>query len=597
MQIITGILSWVGRKAILWLALIAALLTYAIWTSGDIKNVVLKEPELHLAQATKLDSFVEQLKIEHRGAADELVRLGKWAQTAPVAELESELLEARQKKAVLMAEQSSAPRALLNLAILDTKAILKDRQRELQIAFVTKKIDGLERASAVAKEHDTLLNRVRAGFMKFARATADAIKDTKKVEREAKEKWDAAAKNCSKVPTRIAAFDRQQWWKREWQQRIGQERSKIVRNANAICGSVKKLKQKYIHARDNRINLENRKDRSAATAGRAYVWVETDLPIIGDDLRERAQEEKERADRHITAKAKRFWEKYKVKRILKSAAVALIIIIVSPFVIRLFCYFLLAPLAMMRSSIQLAAPGGTGAPIPLAPRSTTSVGVRLDAQEELLVRQDFLQTTSRVGGQRTQWFLDWLKPLTSFASGMFFLTRIRGDGETATISAAHDPFAEVTILKLPDGSSCVLQPRTLAAVVQPIRRRLRVTTQWRLGSLNAWLTMQLRYVVFHGPARLILKGGRGVRVEQAEKGRIFGQNQLVGFSADLGYSVTRTETFWPYFFGREQLLKDKVEAGEGVLILEEAPMAGRRGGQTRRGIEGMIDAGLKVVGI
>jgi len=142
----------------------------------------------------------------------------------------------------------------------------------------------------------------------------------------------------------------------------------------------------------------------------------------------------------------------------------------------------------------------------------------------------------------------------------------------------------------------VLQPRAIAAVAQPIDRPLTVRTHWRLFSLNAWLTMQLRYVVFHGPARLVVKGGRGVRVERAARGRVFGQAQLVGFSADLAYSVTRTETFWPYLLGREQLLKDKVEAGEGVLVVEEAPMAGRRG-EVRHGIEGLIDAGMKVLGM
>ena len=42
---------------------------------------------------------------------------------------------------------------------------------------------------------------------------------------------------------------------------------------------------------------------------------------------------------------------------------------------------------------------------------------------------------------------------------------------------------------------------------------------------------------------------------------------------------------------------DRVAAGEGVLIIEEAPMAGRHGGQVRRGIEGVIDAGMKVFGL
>lgn len=94
--------------------------------------------------------------------------------------------------------------------------------------------------------------------------------------------------------------------------------------------------------------------------------------------------------------------------------------------------------------------------------------------------------------------------------------------------------------------------------------------------------MQRRYIVVHGPARLVVKGDRGVRVERAERGRIFGQHQLVGFSTDLAYSATRVETIWPYFLGPEPLLKDRVLTGQGVLIVEEAPFPARRRGEGSR---------------
>ena len=180
---------------------------------------------------------------------------------------------------------------------------------------------------------------------------------------------------------------------------------------------------------------------------------------------------------------------------------------------------------------------------------------------------------------------------------MTFLTRIAGEGSRTTVSAVRDPLAEVAVIELPTGSSCVLHPRALAAVIQPIGQPIRITGHWRLASLHAWLTLQLRYLVFHGPARLIIKGSRGVRVEAAEWGRIFGQAQLVGFSANLAYSVRRTETFWPYFLGREELLKDRVLDGDGVLIVEEAPLAGGQPGQIKRGLEGAVDAGLKAFGL
>ncbi|MGB3805739.1 MAG: hypothetical protein WA936_00925, partial [Erythrobacter sp.] len=62
-----------------------------------------------------------------------------------------------------------------------------------------------------------------------------------------------------------------------------------------------------------------------------------------------------------------------------------------------------------------------------------------------------------------------------------------------------------------------------------------------------------------------------------------------------GYSVIRTETFWPYFFGREKLLKDRVEPGPGIVMIEEAPLAGSSG--LARGFKGGLDALLKLFGV
>ena len=272
-------------------------------------------------------------------------------------------------------------------------------------------------------------------------------------------------------------------------------------------------------------------------------------------------------------------------------------VIAMPYLIRLLFWFVLAPLAERRPHIRISVPGGAVRQIPLPDRSTTSAAVRLEVGEELLVREDYLQSTSHQGSKNTLLLLDWRHPLTSLVSGMKMLTRIRGAGEVTTVSAVRDPFAEVTVLTLPAGTACVLQPRALAAAVQPIGRRLCITTHWRLFSLNAWLTLQLRYIVFHGPCRLVLKGGRGVRVERAEQGRVFGADQLVGFSADLAYSVARTETFIPYLLGREPLFKDKVEAGAGILVVEEAPMAGSRAGGIKHGLEGAFDVMTKALGM
>ena len=295
----------------------------------------------------------------------------------------------------------------------------------------------------------------------------------------------------------------------------------------------------------------------------------------------------------MTATAGRWYDRLGIATLLWPAFFALVGIILTPFAIRTAFYWLLAPLAARQRPVQLLPPG-TAIPLPDAP-SAVSLGINLGQGEELLVKQGYLQASGHIGAKADQMLLDWHFPITSIAAGLWFLARLRGG--SATVSATADPFAELSRLVLPAGATCVLQPRAIVGVVQPIGAPLRITSHWRLGTLNAWLTWQWRYLAFHGPAEVILKGGRGLRFEPASAGLRLPQDQLIGFSAGLRYATARAETFRPYLFGLEPLLKDSIAAGEGLIIAEEAPRTARAGRPPRAGLEGLTDAALKLFGI
>ncbi len=564
--------GWIGRRAIVYLLLVAALVAAASllpwlrseWVGpGDVRTRV--------ARLAPVQAAVVRAASE--GECDFAARL-RAMRTDSVARLDARLRAAEGERAALIAARPGRGATLIHLATGDAQAVLADQRRELTIILRTREIASLRRAIELAT----------------AEAALASFADLRTRAREA----DRLRASCGTARAALAAFDRQWIGQRLWDRA---ERNRLNGSAVTACGQADRARQDVLarlaRQRDAGIARQRAATAFAATTtaigGEARVLsadldrqLRDDRATIGGALRERLRVWAQRVD--LMGKA---W----------LAAGLLLVGIVLPYLVRTFCYYVLAPIAARRPAIRLRVPGGGGGIIPLGERSTTSVGIRLLPGEELLVRQDYLQASSGVGGKATRWLLDWRHPLTSMAAGLMFLTRVRGDGETTTISPVRDPFAEVTLVTLPAGAACVLHPRALAAVVQPIGQPLRITRHWRLGSLNAWLTLQLRFLVFHGPARLAVKGTRGVRIERAELGRVFGQDQLVGFSADLAYSVTRTEVFAPYLFGRESLLKDRVVGGEGVLIIEEAPMAGRGGAGARRGLEGAIDAVLKAVGI
>ena len=149
---------------------------------------------------------------------------------------------------------------------------------------------------------------------------------------------------------------------------------------------------------------------------------------------------------------------------------------------------------------------------------------------------------------------------------------------------------------MPEGSALVLQPSCLVGIIQTRGEQLKITRHWRLGNLGAWLTLQFRFIVFHGPAKLIIKGCRGVRVEPAVSGRTVNQAATLGFSANLEYSVARNETFWSYFFGERELFNDSWQ-GKGSCVHAETPHPDDHSGLFGRGIQGIVDTILKTFGI
>ncbi|KAB2310684.1 hypothetical protein F8A87_08340 [Betaproteobacteria bacterium SCN2] len=295
-----------------------------------------------------------------------------------------------------------------------------------------------------------------------------------------------------------------------------------------------------------------------------------------------------------------------VKEVLPTALWSLVLILLSPLLVKAIAYYLIAPVAVRRPPIRLlpdssgqiyTSHASVGNESGQTTPSVVSLSLVLDERSELIILPNYLQGMSFNVESDTQWLLNWSMPLTSLAAGMYRLTRIRPNSEERiTISSSNDPLAEFTLLTVPDGSALVLQPSCLVGIIQPRGEQLKITRHWRFGSLGSWLTLQFRYITFHGPAKLIVKGCRGVRVEPAVNGRTVNQAATLGFSANLDYSVARNETFWSYFFGERELFNDSWQ-GKGCCVHAETPRPDDRSGLFGRGIQGVVDTILNAFGI
>lgn len=318
-------------------------------------------------------------------------------------------------------------------------------------------------------------------------------------------------------------------------------------------------------------------------------------------------------DQQISAVQKEYQENWvailfeKVNKVVPAAFGILVGIILTPLGIKGFFYFVIAPMASRRAAMRLL-PETSGEIIEVRGKATgssdrlkvseVSHSITIQKTQELLIHPEYLQTATTEGKKDTKWLLDWSYPLTSMAAGLFGLTRIQtASSETIVVSATRDPLSEVGTISLPEGSALVIQPHRLIGVVHLKNSPIKISRHWRLGSLHAWLTLQLRFLAFHGPVQLVVKGCRGIRIEAAGKGRSINQAATIGFSANLAYSTTRCETFGSYLMGKQELFNDKFSGEPGFYVYEEMPHGGNKTGLFGRGIEGLTDSILKVFGV
>ena len=289
--------------------------------------------------------------------------------------------------------------------------------------------------------------------------------------------------------------------------------------------------------------------------------------------------------------------------VIPVAALLVLSAILTPLAIKAFFYFVLAPLASRLKPLSIAREvrlDGVDSALPLAGQSRisgVSQALLLAPGDTMLIHPAYLQSSPIGTRKRTQWLLDWSYPFTSLAAGMAALTRITStEPASVTLSASDDPLMEVAVLYLPEGAALVFQPRGLVGLIFHGSDRPAISSHWRLASLHAWLTLQLRFIVFRGPLTLIVRGTRGVRMEAASQGRSISQAATLGFSTGVLYWTTRSETFIPYLRGQQALLNDRFD-GDGVYLYEETPRHGKQPGKVGSWFEGLTDAVLKVFGV
>lgn len=122
-------LGWLGRKAILYVTLLMAILAYVVWSSGDIQNAWTESQTINLRRANAIETVVADAEARRTDFEHALKLAGARAQQATVAQLEQQITEAKAERDRLDVDQPSRLETMAAAATLDMKAVRTEHER------------------------------------------------------------------------------------------------------------------------------------------------------------------------------------------------------------------------------------------------------------------------------------------------------------------------------------------------------------------------------------------------------------------------------------------------------------------------------------
>lgn len=343
-------------------------------------------------------------------------------------------------------------------------------------------------------------------------------------------------------------------------------------------------------------DAEQKRNHDAAVQRTTALRAEAQAKV--DELRREA----EAADQERMLLVKRLGEIQQEERVLKEERFAIQhylrrawndadVLIISVFFVylfgglvgALFCYYVWAPLISRRAKPVRLSTKATAAP------SVSEGGVVAEDAiwpgEVLWVKKRFLQASDSGLTKRRRFMLNWKRPVACFAAGltrMIELRNGRSDGERRVVLAdTNDPFAELSIVSVPDGGALVLRAGYLQGIIAGMDQPPKIGRHWRVFSWQSWVTGQFGYFEFTGPCRLVVScvsalETQTVDVRPEDKDPVLRASQagVVALSPGVEFKPIRSEGFWRYVQRRSPLF-DMHLAGTGIVVSRDPNGRGR----------------------
>ena len=241
-------------------------------------------------------------------------------------------------------------------------------------------------------------------------------------------------------------------------------------------------------------------------------------------------------------------------------------------------------------------------PIAVTPNNT-SVEVQLNADEVAWFRDSYIERTTRPKGKRCGIRLIFSMKywLMSLIDGLWFMTKVQGDKEkmiSFMVSDPEDSASEFAFVEIRADASFIIRPHFIVGLTFPKGQSPVLRRHWRLTQLEAWCVGQICFFELAGPARVLLRGSRGVQPLTSVQDDSMESRQkpgsLIGFSPTLKLFVTRSENVWQYLANEDPFYNYSFE-GKGTFLTKETQEKSHRSGPLSW-LAGFGDLLLKLVG-
>lgn len=252
---------------------------------------------------------------------------------------------------------------------------------------------------------------------------------------------------------------------------------------------------------------------------------------------------------------------YKIHR---NIYVILFLIIIGPIFWKLIWYYIVAPFSNRFPPIEVLTGQEDSGGHLSSSSPNRNMPIKISQDNPILVKMGYIQQRGSNLKLTTRFLYSWSHPLISYAAGLHQMTKISASekSDETIFIASGDPETYISEFVLENHPGIVIHPRYIVGISEGIVLK----SKWYLKNIHCWLTGQLRYIIFYGSGKIYLEGRGGLDTFSPNPGPSkVEQSLVVGFETKLSYATTRTETFWPYYRNKSQLVDD-LFYGNGILI-------------------------------